>query len=162
MVWFCVSNVYFSSFLVTPQAKKAFFITFIMWILSFCSCTFTIQSYVTEVFAKSGSSLSANNSSLLVSIVQLIGNLVMLNIVERINRRVFKIKCDSFKAKIFKIDSFRLSTFPHQFWPWAATSYSPLTRYFGLISLNTCGCHRFALHVSLFSVQWVYGPYRTL
>lgn len=43
---------------------------------------------MTDIFTKTGSSLSAKNSSLLVSITQIIANLVLLNIIERINRRV--------------------------------------------------------------------------
>lgn len=75
-------------FTVTPQAKKAFFIAFTSLTLSFLSGTITIVSYVTDIFIKTGSSFSAKNSSLLVSITQITANLVLLNIVERINRRV--------------------------------------------------------------------------
>lgn len=82
------SVVHICLFLVTPHARKAFFISFTMLLLSFSSGTLTILSYVTDIFSKTGSSLSAKNSSLLVSITQIIGNLVLLNIIERINRRV--------------------------------------------------------------------------
>lgn len=84
-----VENIeHFRFVTVTPQAKKAFFIAFTSLTLSFLSGTITIVSYVTDIFIKTGSSFSAKNSSLLVSITQITANLVLLNIVERINRRV--------------------------------------------------------------------------
>lgn len=46
------------------------------------------MGYVTDIFYRSGSSLSEKNSSILVSITQIIANLVFLNIVERVNRKV--------------------------------------------------------------------------
>lgn len=74
---------------MTPHAKRAFFISFTSLALSFLSGTLTILAYVTDIFTRTGSSLTEKNSSLLVSITQIIANLVMLNIVERFNRRVF-------------------------------------------------------------------------
>lgn len=74
--------------LVTPQAKRAIFISFMALTLNFASGTVVILSYVTEIFTKSGSSLSTKNSSLLVSITQITANVIFLLIVERINRRV--------------------------------------------------------------------------
>ena len=79
---------WFLSFLVTPQAQKAFFISFTSLLLCFTAGTMTMLSYVTDIFSKTGSSLSEKNSSLLISITQIIGNLVVLNIIERFNRRV--------------------------------------------------------------------------
>lgn len=67
---------------------KAFFISFISLTLSFASCTLVILGYLIDIFTKSGSTLSAKDSSLLISITQVLANLVLLNILERINRRV--------------------------------------------------------------------------
>lgn len=75
-------------YLVTPQAKRAIFISLTSLTLSFASGTVIILCYVTDIFAKSGSSLPTKHSSLLVSITQITANLIFLNTVERINRRV--------------------------------------------------------------------------
>ncbi|XP_055296383.1 facilitated trehalose transporter Tret1-like [Sitodiplosis mosellana] len=76
---------------LTPQAKKAFFIAFTAFTLSFLSGTMTIVSYVTDIFVKTGSSFSAKNSSLFIAIIQISANLVLLNFVERVNRRTLYI-----------------------------------------------------------------------
>lgn len=75
----------------SPQAKKAFIISLSSLILSFFCCTLVIIVYVTDIFSKTGSALSENNSSLLISVTTLIGNLVFLSIVERFNRKVMHI-----------------------------------------------------------------------
>ncbi|XP_055308694.1 facilitated trehalose transporter Tret1-like isoform X2 [Sitodiplosis mosellana] len=79
---------------LTPQAKKAIFISFMALALNFASGTMVIMSYVTDIFTKTGSSLSTKNSSLLVSITQITANVLFLNCVERINRRALQI-CSS-------------------------------------------------------------------
>lgn len=70
------------------------------------SGAFVILSYVTDIFTKTGSSLSANNSSILISVTQIIANLWFLNIVERFNRRVIITcahfhSCKTFRSIIF-------------------------------------------------------------
>ncbi|XP_031623610.1 facilitated trehalose transporter Tret1-like [Contarinia nasturtii] len=75
----------------TPQASRAIFISFTTVILSFASGPVVILSYVTDIFKKTGSSFTTKNSSLLVSITQIIANLIFLYIVERINRRTLLI-----------------------------------------------------------------------
>lgn len=71
-----------------PQAKKAFFIAFTSIIMGFFCGVWFLVTYVTDIFNKTGSSLSDKNSSLLISFATLFTNLVFLNIVERFNRRV--------------------------------------------------------------------------
>lgn len=58
--------------------------------MSFFSGAFVILSYVTDIFTKTGSALSEKNSSILISITQIIANIMLLNIVERINRKVIE------------------------------------------------------------------------
>lgn len=78
----------FSTYLGSPHARRAFFIAFTGIILSFFTGIMILMGYVTDIFYRSGSSLSEKNSSILVSITQIIANLVFLNIVERVNRKV--------------------------------------------------------------------------
>lgn len=78
-------------YLVKPQAKRAIFISFTALTLNCASGTLLILSYVTDIFTKTGSSLSTNNSSLLISIIQIVANLIFLNIVERVNRKSLQI-----------------------------------------------------------------------
>lgn len=72
----------------TPHAKNALFISFTALTLSFVTGALTIVGFVTQIFKESDSSFSEKHSSILVSITSLTGNLIFLNIVERINRRV--------------------------------------------------------------------------
>lgn len=76
------------TFLGSPHARRAFFIAFTGIVLSFLTGIIILMGYVTDIFYRSGSSLSEKNSSILVSITQIIANLVLLNIVERVNRKV--------------------------------------------------------------------------
>lgn len=72
----------------SKHARKAFFISFTSMFLSIVCGTLLILSYVTDIFSKTGSPLSANTSSLLISVTLVVGNIVFLNIVERFNRKV--------------------------------------------------------------------------
>lgn len=72
----------------TPHAKKSLFISFTMIMLAYLTGTVTILNYITYIFKQTGSALTEKHSSVLVSITQLTGNLVFMNIVERFNRRV--------------------------------------------------------------------------
>lgn len=83
----------FSTYLGSPHARRAFFIAFTSIMLSFLTGIIILMGYVTDIFYRSGSSLTEKNSSILVSITQIIANLVLLNIVERVNRKVC-IFCD--------------------------------------------------------------------
>lgn len=70
------------------HAIKAFSISFTVIIFGYLCGSVTIIVYITDIFSITGSPLSEKNSSILISITTLIGNLVLLNIVERFNRRV--------------------------------------------------------------------------
>lgn len=93
--------------LVTPHAKRAFFITFTGFTLCICSGTSMIVSYVTDIFTKTGSSISAKDASILVSVTQIVANFMFLNIVDRFNRRVCsKIPFETFSKHEILIDLF--------------------------------------------------------
>lgn len=53
--------------------------------------TVTILNYITVIFQETGSALTEKHSSVLVSVTQLAGNLVFMNIVERFNRKTLYI-----------------------------------------------------------------------
>lgn len=67
-------------------ARKAIFVSFSLLLLSCSGLVFRL--YVTDVFHKSGSVFSDKDSSFIISIITIIGNIVFLNIVERVNRQV--------------------------------------------------------------------------
>ncbi|XP_055296382.1 facilitated trehalose transporter Tret1-like isoform X2 [Sitodiplosis mosellana] len=95
----------------TPHAKRAYFISFVGLILSFLTGSMLILGYVTDIFTKTGSSLSPKNSSLLVSVVQIIANCIFLYIVERVNRRTLQIS-----SSILTTISFFLFAIYCSFW----------------------------------------------
>lgn len=78
----------YRSFSVTHEAKCAMFISFTSLFLSFIGGVVIIFVYVTAIFNATGSSISDKDSSLLIALVQLSANIVVLNIVDRFNRRV--------------------------------------------------------------------------
>ncbi|XP_055306806.1 facilitated trehalose transporter Tret1-like, partial [Sitodiplosis mosellana] len=84
---------------LTPQAKRAYFIAFTGFVLNYCSGTILILSYVTDIFTKTGSSLSPKQSSILISVTQITTNIIFVNLVDRFNRRTLLI-CSSILATI--------------------------------------------------------------
>lgn len=148
----------FISFLVTPQAKRALLISFPSLILVFFTGSLTMSGYVTDIFTKTGSSFGAKNSSLVMSFIQLTGNLVFLIIVERTNRRVSS--CSQYLAATLPCHTnnvffvFRHFTFGHHFWR-RPVYYSLLrTVSCGWVNRSLNGCRRSALLVSFTSVVW--------
>lgn len=90
-IYYFVNRIYFQTTvlrLVTPQAKKALLLSFSAIFVSCMSGVYVMASYVTDIFTKTGSPMSVNNSALLMIVIQIFGNLIFLNIVDRINRRV--------------------------------------------------------------------------
>lgn len=73
---------------MTRKAKRAMLISFMSLFLSFIGGVPVIFGYVTAIFNRTGSSMSEKDSSLLISFVLLSANIVVLNIVDRFNRRV--------------------------------------------------------------------------
>lgn len=59
--------------------------------LAYLSGVVTILNYITIIFKETGSALSEKHSSILVSVTQLTGNFVFMNIVERFNRKTLYI-----------------------------------------------------------------------
>lgn len=71
------------------HALKAFAISLTGLILAISCGTFTILVYVTDIFNRTGSSLSEKNSSILISFTTLFANFCFVYIVERFNRKVY-------------------------------------------------------------------------
>lgn len=67
--------------------------------LAYLTGTVTILNYITVIFAQTGSALTEKHSSVLVSLTQLAGNLVFMNIVERFNRKTLYI-CSAISTTI--------------------------------------------------------------
>lgn len=92
---------------MTPQAKRAAFISFTSLFLSFICGVLVILSYVTAIFVETGSTLSAKASSFLISFTQLAANVIFLNIVDRFDRRVSHLIKTIYKIKLNMIISFQ-------------------------------------------------------
>lgn len=75
----------------TKHARRAFFISFTSLALCFLSGSSMLIRYVTDVFTKTGSSMSPKNSSVLISITQIVTDFMVLNVIEHINRRTLYI-----------------------------------------------------------------------
>lgn len=75
-------------FLVSPQAKKAFYISITLAAIYILSGTIVIADYSTEVFARTESSISPKSSTLFVSIAKFTANVIFLVIVEQFSRKV--------------------------------------------------------------------------
>lgn len=56
--------------------------------LGYTSGILTILAFITQIFQETGSILTEKQSAIVISFTQIMGNIVLLNIVERFNRRV--------------------------------------------------------------------------
>ena len=74
--------------LVKPQAKKGLIIGLFLMFLNQFSGSFAIMVYTADIFRKSGSDLSPNESAIIVAVIQLIGVYVSTMCVEKCGRKV--------------------------------------------------------------------------
>lgn len=75
--------------LITNPGRKALTLGVILAVLGHVSGSFAIINYTAIIFKKSGSKiLSADESALVIGIVQLVGVVIMLCLVERIGRKI--------------------------------------------------------------------------
>lgn len=75
--------------LTSNPGRKALIIGVVLAISGHISGSFAIINYNATIFQKSGSDfLSANDSALVVGIVQLVGVVIMLCLVERLGRKI--------------------------------------------------------------------------
>lgn len=75
----------------TNPGRKALVIGVILAVLGHISGSFAIINYTASIFDQSGSILTANESALVIGIVQLVGVMIMLSQVERIGRKILYI-----------------------------------------------------------------------
>lgn len=76
------------NFAVTPAAKSAMIISIFMSFLNnFCG-SFVMLNYTTAIFEEAGSTLTANQSSIVVAFVQLFANLMTIILVEKAGRKL--------------------------------------------------------------------------
>lgn len=145
--------------LATRQAKKAYFICFVAYTLSYLCGINVIRDFVSEIFQQTDTVISVKNSSLVISSVAFAGNLLCLTIIERFARRVIHLqfKCYLlFECTTFLIVHFskqRAYSLDHRLWPLRAILHLPFIVTFGSITPNSNGCHYFALPGSYFSVH---------
>lgn len=92
----------FNNILVTPQAKKGLFIGLFLMFLNQFSGSFAIMVYTADIFRKSGSDLSPNESSIIVAVIQLIGVYVSTICVEKCGRKVCSLSIQKPLKTIFK------------------------------------------------------------
>lgn len=87
--------------------------------LSLLTGVLSIPNFTTAIFNESGSSLSENDSAILVAIITLAANLLTLNIIERFNRRTLYILssvCTMLGYALFAVYGFFLKGQPGLEW----------------------------------------------
>lgn len=72
------------------EAKKALTIGIVLVTLSQCSGCFALINYTANIFEEAGSSLSPNESAIIVGIVQMIGSYFPIVLVDCAGRKVEK------------------------------------------------------------------------
>ncbi|KAL9706868.1 hypothetical protein quinque_010386 [Culex quinquefasciatus] len=77
--------------LVTPHARKAFLIGICLMAFNQFSGCFAMLNYTANVFAESGSSLSANMSAIVIGTIQMFGSTFSTVLVERAGRKLLLI-----------------------------------------------------------------------
>lgn len=71
----------------TRQAKKAYLICFVAYALSFLAGVNVMRDFVSEVFQQTDSVISIKNSSLVISSVAFVGNVLCVMIIEKLSRK---------------------------------------------------------------------------
>ncbi|CAO1413721.1 unnamed protein product [Diamesa hyperborea] len=74
-------------FMTKPALKGIFIGLSLMFLNQFSGC-FAIITYTADIFKRSGSILSPNQSSIIVASIQLLGSYVALNLVDRFGRKI--------------------------------------------------------------------------
>lgn len=72
------------------EAKKALLIGVVLVTLSQCSGCFALINYTANIFEEAGSSLSPNESAIIVGVIQLIGSYFPIVLADRAGRKVSK------------------------------------------------------------------------
>lgn len=154
-------NCFFFS--VTPQAKKAFYISISMVTMYILSGTIILMDYSADIFARTESSISAKSCSLYTSIAKFTGNVIFFVIVEQFSRKVCNWVLNFwfvFYSEMFSWHSnyqyFRVFLLDHQFCQPYFSFYLAHTAYYGWINRNLIGCRYFVVHVLVLAVQWAY------
>lgn len=82
-------HFYFFFFSVgTRASRKAVFIAIVLIILpQFCGC-YLLLSYTAQFFKEAGSTLTPVQSSVIITIVQLVANLVTISLIDRLGRKI--------------------------------------------------------------------------
>lgn len=157
-----LSNIFIFKFSVTAKAKKAICVAFVSLLLSFFSCATVTFNYVEDIFKRTGST-SSKEYSLLISIVQLVANLIFLNIVERFKRRVSQnfIFFNGIPITHTIPLLYRLFTFGLRSSQRSAIAYMAHTAYYYFTSHSMNSFRWFALYASHSSAAWEWYPYRT-
>lgn len=125
----------------TRHAKKSLFISFTMITLAYLTGTVTILNYITVIFAQTGSALTEKHSAILISVTQLTGNFVFMNIVERFNRKTLYICSALSTAALFFLFGaygyFEIKDLGYEWLPPACMSLTIFSSCMGLLPGKT-------------------------
>lgn len=84
----CDENSLKWSDIASKPGRKAMIIGIVLSILNQCCGCFAMLQYTANIFEEAGSSMSANDSTICVGVIQLIGSYVATNLVDRAGRKV--------------------------------------------------------------------------
>lgn len=85
------SIYYYLRITANHRARKAMFIAFSSMALNSLQGFTILQNYVTEIFASSNPAISPIDSSIVITTIFIISNLIFMNLVDRAGRRTFYI-----------------------------------------------------------------------
>lgn len=77
-----------NSISASKAAVKAIIIGFVTFTMRQCSGVFAIITYASTVFRDAGSSLTKEDSSIILALIQLIGALISTNLLDRTGRKI--------------------------------------------------------------------------
>lgn len=86
-----ILKYFYFAFLANRAALRASFIAISMFILLCCSGFYTIGVYATDIFIDTKSDINPIFSSILLTIIQIAGNLIVMHLVDRIGRKILYI-----------------------------------------------------------------------
>lgn len=85
------NHFYFLSFSANRRARKAIFIAFSLICLNGLQGFVILVTYVTEIFSSTNPNISPIDSSIIITIILIISNVIFLNSVDRAGRRTLYI-----------------------------------------------------------------------
>lgn len=122
-------------FAVNRRARKAILIVLSLVVLSSTQGFFLLVAYVTEIFESTSSNLTAIESSIVITSILIVGNLIVFNIIDRVGRRILYLSSSVFTTLALITFAIYLRTFADN----TALAWVPIVSVSFIIFVSSLG-----------------------